>query len=316
MANYARLLSFFLFSIGTTTLCANADSLPSWKEGPIKQNLLQFIQEVTDIDSPNFVPESERIASFNFDGTLFAKAPLPLEAMAAQARLKKLAQENPRLKSIQPYKAALENDYKTLQEENTLVAFLNQTPEEYENSIEAFLKDQDTSKSKDSQLLQPTLELLELLNKNQFSIYVTSSSTQETLVPVCEKILHIPKDHIIGSKVATETHTVNGEKKAIRADHYQFHNSGKNKLESFKEQTGGKLPIISVGSSLKDIELLKATANQTKHPHLPLVIDVSEADDDFALSNPSLTRAAELNAWQVVDPKKAFKPGTFRVIRA
>jgi len=48
-----------------------ADELPSWRETTAKQSILEFVAAVTDRDSPDFVPERDRVAVFDNDGTLW-----------------------------------------------------------------------------------------------------------------------------------------------------------------------------------------------------------------------------------------------------
>src|SRR5262249_54448857 len=43
-----------------------ADPLPSWNDGRTKQSILDFVVAVTRDGSPDFVPVSERIATFEF----------------------------------------------------------------------------------------------------------------------------------------------------------------------------------------------------------------------------------------------------------
>ncbi|MCK4838461.1 MAG: hypothetical protein KAS94_06625 [Desulfobulbaceae bacterium] len=52
---------------------AFAETLPSWNEGPTKKSIVQFVKDVSTIGSPKFVPQSERIAVFDNDGTLWAE---------------------------------------------------------------------------------------------------------------------------------------------------------------------------------------------------------------------------------------------------
>jgi hypothetical protein len=48
-----------------------ADPLPSWNDGPTKRAILDFVAEVTNQRSPDYVLPAERIACFDNDGTLF-----------------------------------------------------------------------------------------------------------------------------------------------------------------------------------------------------------------------------------------------------
>ncbi|HTU07959.1 MAG TPA: hypothetical protein VMG13_20605, partial [Trebonia sp.] len=52
------------------------DQLPSWRNTPAKQAVTEFVAAVTDPDSPDFVPEADRIAVFDNDGTLWTEQPM------------------------------------------------------------------------------------------------------------------------------------------------------------------------------------------------------------------------------------------------
>lgn len=57
-----------------------ADELPSWRETTAKQSVLEFVAAVTDRDSPDFVPERDRVAVFDNDGTLWTERPVYAQA--------------------------------------------------------------------------------------------------------------------------------------------------------------------------------------------------------------------------------------------
>jgi hypothetical protein len=52
------------------------DPLPSWNGGNAKQSILEFVAAVTREGSPEFVPVSQRIATFDNDGTLWCEQPI------------------------------------------------------------------------------------------------------------------------------------------------------------------------------------------------------------------------------------------------
>ncbi|WP_394077698.1 HAD family hydrolase [Xanthobacter albus] len=93
---------------------AQADPLPSWNAGVNKSAIIGFVRSVTDASSPNYVPPAERIATFDNDGTLWIERPMYTQLAFALDRLKKLAPEHPEGQAVQPFKAALEGDMKTL----------------------------------------------------------------------------------------------------------------------------------------------------------------------------------------------------------
>jgi len=46
------------------------DPLPSWNNGAVKTAILEFVAQVTQAGHSTYVPPSERIATFDNDGTL------------------------------------------------------------------------------------------------------------------------------------------------------------------------------------------------------------------------------------------------------
>ena len=51
------------------------DPLPSWNEGQTKQSIFNFVAGVTDKNGPDYVKPSDRIATFDNDGTLLSEKP-------------------------------------------------------------------------------------------------------------------------------------------------------------------------------------------------------------------------------------------------
>jgi hypothetical protein len=51
------------------------DPLPSWNDTAPKKAIFDFVGHATKQGSPDFVPEAERVATFDNDGTLWAEQP-------------------------------------------------------------------------------------------------------------------------------------------------------------------------------------------------------------------------------------------------
>ena len=66
------------------------DELTSWREAPAKRAILQFLDAVTDPESRHFVPEGDRIAVFDNDGTLWTEQPVYAQLVFAQDRAAEL----------------------------------------------------------------------------------------------------------------------------------------------------------------------------------------------------------------------------------
>ncbi len=93
-------------------VAAAEDPLPSWNDGAVKQSVLAFIEKVAKEGGSEFVPQAERIAAFDNDGTLWAEQPIYFQVQFALDRVKALAPKHPEWKNKQPFKAVLEGDKK------------------------------------------------------------------------------------------------------------------------------------------------------------------------------------------------------------
>src|SRR5437764_13908448 len=68
----------------------STDELQSWREGTAKQAIMEFVAAVTDPDSPDFVPERDRIVVFDNDGTLWTEQPAYAQLVFALDRAAEL----------------------------------------------------------------------------------------------------------------------------------------------------------------------------------------------------------------------------------
>ena len=71
------------------------DPLPSWNNGAVKRAIMDFVQRVTTPGGTDCVPEPERIATFDNDGTLWTEQPMYFQLAFACDRVKALAPQHP-----------------------------------------------------------------------------------------------------------------------------------------------------------------------------------------------------------------------------
>ncbi len=93
---------------------SHTDPLPSWNDTPSKRSALDFVQRVSRKGSADFVPEAERIAVFDNDGTLWPEAPVPFQAAFVFDELKRRSASDPVLADDPMVQAALAGDIATL----------------------------------------------------------------------------------------------------------------------------------------------------------------------------------------------------------
>ncbi len=90
---------------------AGESSLVSWADTDSRRAIIEFVTAVTDAEHERFVPEPERIAVFDNDGTLWCEKPIPIQLDFTLFRMAQQVESDPSLGDHQPYKAAVERDF-------------------------------------------------------------------------------------------------------------------------------------------------------------------------------------------------------------
>src|SRR5580698_1132649 len=96
------LIVLFLSALAVAAQTA-PDPLPSWNDGAAKQAIIAFVTRVTKEGGPDFVPPSDRIATFDNDGTLWVESPIYTQVAFAFDRVKQMAPQHPEWKTQQPF---------------------------------------------------------------------------------------------------------------------------------------------------------------------------------------------------------------------
>jgi hypothetical protein len=105
---FARVLVFATSLLLVSQVAAHTDPLPSWNEGLAKKAIIEFVQTTTTQGSPKFVPPTERVATFDQDGTLWVEHPIYTQVMYVLERVPALVQAKPELAKVAPYSTVLE----------------------------------------------------------------------------------------------------------------------------------------------------------------------------------------------------------------
>jgi FMN phosphatase YigB (HAD superfamily) len=158
--------------------------LPSWNDGAAKAAILDFVADVTTEGSPDFVPASERIATFDNDGTLWIEQPVYNQAVFVRDRVRAMAPAHPEWATTQPFKAVLEGDRAALAAagERGLVELLmathaGMTTDEFAATVTAWLasaRHPRFDRPYTGLVYQPMLELMAYLRARGFKTYIVS----------------------------------------------------------------------------------------------------------------------------------------------
>lgn len=252
---------------GTTI---DTDPLPSWNEGKTKQAILNFVQEVTDSASQNFVAIPDRIAVFDNDGNLWSEKPAYFQAFFALDRIKNLAAQHPEWENVQPYKAVLENDMDALAKSGeqgiyqiVMTTHAGVTTDEFNSIVKEWI-----SKAKHPRfnrpftdlVYQPMLELVTMLQKNDFKTFIVSGGGIEFMRPWVEDVYHIPRNQVVGSSIKTEFRIKGDTPVIMRLPEIDFIDDKEGKPIGIHKFIGRK-PIFCSGNSDGDLAMMKYTAS-------------------------------------------------------
>lgn len=258
---------FFALAV-TTTVAQFADPLPSWNEGKSKKSIMDFVAKVTKPGSADFVPEPERIATFDNDGTLWAEQPLYFQLLFGIDQIKALAPQHPEWKDQEPYKSVLAGDLKTAFTggAKSLVAIVgagntNITPDEYDQIVKkwaATAKHPKTGRLYTEMVYQPMLEVLAYLRANGFKTFITSGGGVDFMRAFAERVYGIPPEQVIGSVAEVKFEMRDGQPVLIRQPALSFFDDNVFKPVAIQRNIGRR-PIAAFGNSDGDLQMLQWT---------------------------------------------------------
>ena len=294
------------------------DPLPSWNDGEIKQSIFDFVVRVTDSASPAFVPETERIAVFDNDGTLWSEQPMYFQLTFAMDRVKTLAPEHPEWKSTQPFQAVLDGDLETLAAsgehgllELVMATHAGMTTEDFESVVKDWLATAThptTGRPYTEMVYQPMLELLDYLRANGFKTFIVSGGGIEFMRPWTEAVYGIPPEQVVGSSVKTAYEVRDGVPVIARLPELDFIDDKAGKPVGIHSHIGRR-PIAAFGNSDGDFQMLEWTT-AGDGDRLGVYIHHTDAEREWAYDRDShigqLKRGldeASARGWTVVSMK-------------
>lgn len=208
------------------------DPLPSWNDGATKTAIIDYVSDVVNPESENYINIPDRIATFDNDGNLWSEQPAYFQLFFAIDRVKAMASEHPEWKNQQPFKAVLEDDMAELVKHGehgllqlVMATHAGNTAKEFETDVTNWIskaKHPTKNVGYDKLVYQPMLELLEYLRANDFKTYIVSGGGVDFMRAFVSEIYGIPSEQIIGSRIKTKFDYNNGDPQIIRLPGLDF----------------------------------------------------------------------------------------------
>ncbi len=302
---------------------AQSDPLPSWNDTAPKAAIVAFVEKVTKEGSPEFVPEPERIAVFDNDGTLWVEHPMYTQLAFALDRVKALAPEHPEWKDTQPFKAVLEGDMKTLAAsgekgllELIMVTHAGMTTDDFQKVVTDWLataRDPKFKRPYTELVYQPMVELLAYLRANGFKTFIVSGGGVEFMRPWTEKVYGVPPEQVVGSSIKTEFRMQDDTPTLYRLPEVNFIDDKAGKPVGINQEIGRR-PIAAFGNSDGDLEMLQWTTMGGAPARLGMLVHHTDAEREYAYDRDTefgrldkALDAAAITGWTVVDMKADWK---------
>ena len=296
-------------------------ALPSWRDGAARQALLKFVADVTRPGSPTFVPPEARVAVFDNDGTLWSEQPLYFQFFFLLDQVRAAAPQHPEWRNNAAFKALMANDMNALMANQKqllgLIATANSgmSVDEYDRTIRDWLSRARHPRFKrpyTELVYQPQLELLSYLRANGFKTYIVSGGTIDFMRPWSQQVYGIPPEQVIGSSQAVRYMVRDGKPVLVRDPKLDFIDDGPGKPVGIYRHIGRR-PILAVGNSDGDLQMLEYTAGGDG-PRMAVLVHHDDAEREFAYDRQSKVGkldkaldAARSRGWTVVSMKQDWQ---------
>lgn len=268
----------------TLTGCVSAEEIPAemaeeplshWNaDAPALKALTDYVAAVTDPNSPDYIPESDRIAVFDLDGTLMCETfPFCFEYMVFADYALKHADAMPEdvlavaQEIVDAAGKAKPDGMSTRQAAAAAIAYKGMTMEALSGVVSDF-KGSDawgfTGMTRGEAWYKPMVELFEMLQANGFEAYIVTATERNIVREIIKGTLDIPPSHVIGTEygyVATNQgdaadadYTYQAEDQIVFDGNYDGENAKTRKVDAIVREIGQQ-PVLAFGNSSGDLAM-------------------------------------------------------------
>ena len=280
-------------------------------DAPALNALIEYVESVTDPDSPDFIPEADRIATFDLDGTLMGElAPTYMENVMLMHRVFDDPSYLPDAEMVEfcrmmrdhALDKSFPEDFEYEFSSHLNKAFAGMTPDEYIDYVTRFLvteADGFEGMTYADACYLPMTEVVDYLRDNSFKCYIVSGSDRFTVRAFVEGVIDIPCENCIGSDPVLKArdqgdakdceYLFTSDDSLVRAGELLVKDVKTSKVLQIAQEIG-RQPVLSFGNSSGDMSMHNYVLlnNRYKCAAFQLVAD----DDVRDYGNPE--KGAEL----------------------
>ena len=320
-----------LLLMGLMLLNAQAETaIPGWREGsPCAAEITRILEEIDQEGSPGYVPQEDRIAVFDFDGTLFGERfPTYFDHLLlmrralhdgsyeapAETRAYVEALEEAELHRKEAPKGAKSNAQYTAE------VFAGMTVEEYRAYVRDFMAVPVLGfrgMTYGEGFFQPMVSLVRTLAEHGFRVYILSAAERHCVRELIRGTLDqwIPADRVIGSRFSLAAkgqgdtdgrkYTYTMEDRVILTGNLLLKTEKMNKVNAIVEEIG-QVPLLVFGNSSGDLAM-GVYAQQNGGKAFMLLCDDIERDYGDTAEAEKFQKNCEDLGIQTVSMKDEFE---------
>ena len=287
------------------------DRLPSWRPGATRDAVLAFLDQAPTI------PERDRMACFDNDGTLCCERPNYIQLEFFLDALSRAVHADPALADKAEFAALLSGDRAAVGEiglPRVALAltglFAGMSPEEFSVRVRDFMAvathptlDRPLRRS----VYQPMLELIAELRRLSFAVTIVTGGGTEFVRAVSQELYGVPPEAVVGTLIEYDYRTDTDGPSLRRSTRLLGEvNEGAAKVRNIQTLLGRR-PILAGGNSSGDREMLE-WAGTADGPSLALLVDHDDDERELryesraeTFTDPeSITDVAHRSGWTVV----------------
>ena len=318
-------LRMFLCSLMLMSVTQAEDLLPSWAGTAPKQAILDFVARVSEPNGKDFVPEQDRLAVFDNDGTLWPECPMPFQIAYVIDEVKRLATEQPELVKDPMIKAALEGDFKALFAGEKHDGFMKimalthsgMSSDEFSRRVKSWFataKYPPLGTSYGEAKYQPMQEVFDLLRSEGFKIAIVSGGGADFMRQFSQDVYDIEPEWVLGSSADVVFELQNNKPTFMKQATGLYINDKVGKSVRIYQHLGRR-PIACFGNSDGDQSMLEYTTIDNPYKSLGVIIHHTDGQRECQydvkppFSGKLITALEEAPkwGWVVVDMKNDWE---------
>lgn len=304
------------------------------KNSVAHKKLVEFVTDVTNKKSKNYIPPEDRIATFDMDGTFICEtAPCYFEWMLYLERALHDPDYTPTLEDkayAEMVNAEIELGHFMTgkfpkgidlgEAKSQQAVFAGMTPKEYADYVKKFMNKpvEGLSNLKWGEAFYlPMVEVIKYLKANNFTVYIVTGSDRPAMRVMIGEILGIPSDNVIGTDpqiFAANQGDISADNYVFRQDDYIIRgqltqkNLKMNKVVAIEHEIG-KQPVLAFGNSGGDTSMLNYALANNKYRSLSFFVICDDLDRELGNENKAegCRKLAEKNGWIQISMKNDFK---------